>query len=150
MLSPEVENVIAQSVKLLEGGVMAVKCDVEMNTLTHPVVVDNLVISNVKENDEGFTFWLSWRPIGITERFESGAFSVEEPEFLKIVDFESEKDRLKFYYQNPDGEKRVLCLIPLMEEYQQEWEEWNQFKLENRDFFADLDLETPGVMQGFE
>ncbi|MCE1245497.1 MAG: hypothetical protein LWY06_02510 [Firmicutes bacterium] len=122
-----------------EGGLLQV-CDINGNAVALPVILDELVLSKINRDGDKPTFRMGWRSIGLTARFESGEFNVEEPEFSKIIDFSMDDERLYFIRQKDAETRDMVCLSPLTEEYRGEWEDWNQFKKKHRDHFADIDL----------
>jgi hypothetical protein len=122
-----------------EGGLLQI-CDLDGNALSLPLVIDELVLSKINRDGDRPNFRMGWRSIGLTARFESGEFNVEEPEFSQIVDFLMDDERLFFIRQKDKTHKDMVCLAPLTEEYRGEWEDWNHFKKKHRDHFADIDL----------
>lgn len=139
-------ELIERVAEFIEQGAMAIFCDEQMNALTNPVIVDNLVIGNFQKTDDGFTFALGWRPMGISREFESGVFNVEDPEFLQIDRYEAVEDKLIFHHNPMEDERSVLYLLPIDDEHRPPWEEWNDFKLKNRDLFGDLDMEMADLL----
>lgn len=122
-----------------EGGLLQV-CDIDLNVVSHPVVVDELMLSKIQQTADGVDFWMAWRPIGLTAQFESGAFNVEEACFAHITDFSLDDEKICFTRIDDEGKNDILCILPLTEEYREEWEEWNRFKLDNRDHFDELQM----------
>jgi hypothetical protein len=41
-------------------------------------------------------------------------------------------------------------MLPLDEEHRAEWEEWNSFKMKNRDVFEDLDIQMLNILNYFQ
>lgn len=147
----QIDDLIGGVSELIDQGAMAVPCDSEMNALSHPVVVDNLLIGNLRGGTPGrVNIVLGWRAIGVTEEFESGAFNVEEPEFLRINSFSLQPDRILFYHDLLEDNRSILAMLPLDEEHRAEWEEWNSFKMKNRDVFEDLDIQMLNILNYFQ
>lgn len=141
-----IENLIMSVTDLIEEGAMAIRCNRDMVAVSHPVVVDNLVISNLRKEGGEVVFDLGWRSIGITEEFESGAFNVERPEFIRIDRYEIKDNRILFYHQKIDDSRRILCLAPIDDEHRPEWDEWKLFKQRRRDYFEELDIEMADIL----
>ncbi len=129
-----------------EGGIL-LECDLDLNVLSHPVVLDAFLLSKINRENDPPDFWMAWRPIGITARFESGAFTVEDPEFAYIVDFKLEDDRILFTRLNEDGKKDIIVVTPLTDEYREDWEQWNRFKKAKRDIFEDIEMSLAEMLR---
>ncbi len=139
-------NLMVAIACLVEEGAMAVPCDRNLNPLSYPVVVDNLVMGNSHRENDQLTFIMGWRSPGVTETFESGAFNVEAPEFLKINRFDLEEDRVTLHHDLVDEHRECLCLVPIDDEHRQEWQEWSVFKQANRDYFEELDIQMINML----
>lgn len=129
-----------------EGGILLL-CDEDLNVLSHPMVLDAFLLSKINREKDPPDFWMAWRPTGITAEFDSGAFTVEDPEFAYIVDFKLEDDRILFTRQNESKKKDIIVITPLTEEYREEWEQWNRFKKANRDIFEDIEMSLAEMLR---
>ena len=142
----DIDDMLMAIVQIIEeGGILSV-CDMNLNVLSHPVVLDGLSLSKINREKDPPDFWMAWRPMGITAKFESGAFNVEEAVYAHIIDFKLEEDQICFTRKKENDETDMIVVTPLTEEYRGEWEEWSRFKMSNRDVFEDIEMSLAHIL----
>lgn len=142
-----INSLLMEISELIERGGIIQICDINMNSLSLPQMIDELMLSNIKQDKETLCFWMAWRPVGMTAQFDSGAFNVEEAEYALIIDFKIEGESIKFIREHADKSRDVLLISPLTDEYLDEWQAWNRFKKRNRDHFEDLQISMVQILK---